>query len=221
MKTQQNFRGMLVLVAALVGSSLVAEPGFHRPGPGRPGGPGHGPGHGGANLGTVREALADAQQLESAVRMSRLGRDAVRAAADYVRHMERLDDCAQNSYRRDPRGFAVDREVPASCARELQDARYEFSDVQAELAGAPMNPRLRMQLHQAAASLRALRLGSGGHGPRPGRMIECVAVDQGHEEHFGGHKGFGETTMRAERSAMRACLAVHGRCEIRSCRTTR
>jgi hypothetical protein len=213
MKTQQNIRGILVLTAALVGGSLVAEPGFHRPG---------GPGHGGGNRGTVREALVDALQLENSVRMSRLGRDAVRAAADYVRHMERLNDCAQNSYRRDPRGFAVDREVPAECARQLQDARYEFSDVQAELAGAALNPRLRMQLHQASASLRALRLGAGGHGPRPGsRMIECVAVDQGHEEHFGGHKGFGETTMRAERSAMRACLAVHGRCEIRSCRTTR
>jgi hypothetical protein len=216
MKTQQNIRGMLVLMAALVGSSLIAEPGFHRPGR-----PGPGPGQGGGHQGTVREALADAQRLESAIRMSWLGRDAVRAAADYVRDMERLYDCAQNFYRRDPRGFAVDREVPAGCARELQDARYEFSDVQAELAGAPLNPRLRMELNRAAASLRALRLGTGGHGPRPGRMIECVAVDQGHEEHFGGHKGFGETTMRAERSAMRACLAVHGRCEIRSCRTTR
>ena len=57
----------------------------------------------------------------------------------------------------------------------------------------------------------------GGFQPQP-RDVICIAVDRGHEEHRGGHEGYGRTESQARQSALSACTRYHGQCRIQSCR---
>lgn len=62
----------------------------------------------------------------------------------------------------------------------------------------------------------------GGHGPgRPGRgRVECRAVDQGWEEHRGGHVAEGFNEFQVRQRALNECRRFHGRCQV-SCRAAR
>ncbi len=53
--------------------------------------------------------------------------------------------------------------------------------------------------------------------PHPGEW-ECTYVDNGWEEHGGGHKGWGKPRAKAEQEANEACLKVHGTCKQSGCR---
>ncbi len=79
---------------------------------------------------------------------------------------------------------------------------------------------LEHSIADTRALLRELRQelnGAGGGGG--GRLIECRAADQGFEEHIlQPHVGFGQTLKEAEKAALRACEAHHGRCRIVTCR---
>ncbi|MBL7670868.1 MAG: hypothetical protein JNM39_10315 [Bdellovibrionaceae bacterium] len=45
----------------------------------------------------------------------------------------------------------------------------------------------------------------------------CRANDRGHEEHYGGHEGYGRSQSEAADNAMHLCLLEHGRCSISGC----
>ncbi|MBI3296177.1 MAG: hypothetical protein HYZ71_15740 [Deltaproteobacteria bacterium] len=45
----------------------------------------------------------------------------------------------------------------------------------------------------------------------------CVYVDHGTEEHSGGHRATNNDRSAAEEEAKKACLAVHGRCDLAGC----
>jgi hypothetical protein len=49
----------------------------------------------------------------------------------------------------------------------------------------------------------------------------CVANDRGHEEHWGGHEGYGRSQSEAANNAMNICLMAHGRCYVSDCRRSR
>ena len=52
----------------------------------------------------------------------------------------------------------------------------------------------------------------------PDRGIwQCTAVDDGWEEHRGGHTGQGYSQQLAAQAALQACLSVHGSCSVTSC----
>lgn len=63
------------------------------------------------------------------------------------------------------------------------------------------------------------------HNPNPwpngpgnnGRMFVCIAVDNGWEEHGGGHVAYGRFIQEAQRNALQQCQQVHGACRIQSC----
>jgi len=66
--------------------------------------------------------------------------------------------------------------------------------------------------------VRTLNSGGNGGGHYPPReQYRCVAVDQGWEEHRGGHQGFGPSRFAAERQAIQSCNREHRSCRIVEC----
>jgi hypothetical protein len=59
--------------------------------------------------------------------------------------------------------------------------------------------------------------GGGGGGGRDN--FQCRAADNGWEEHWTGHVGYGRTRREAERNAITECERHHGRCRLTRCST--
>ncbi len=59
--------------------------------------------------------------------------------------------------------------------------------------------------------------GGGHHGGNQGgwnQNWKCTAMDQGWEEHWGGHTAYGRNKQRTRRKALNDCLAHHGSCSV-------
>ena len=101
----------------------------------------------------------------------------------------------------------------------MQSLRSEFrhlNQIVSNIYRVP--PRVQDTLQRKtrqAQRLRSILNQGGGHGP--GGLIKCTAVDNGWEEHFGGHSAYGRTIYEAQRAAIRSCERVHGSCRISRC----
>jgi hypothetical protein len=55
--------------------------------------------------------------------------------------------------------------------------------------------------------------------PVPGFRFSCTAVDDGWEEHAGGHRGIGESQYSAQQAALGDCYRHHSGCHITQCQS--
>jgi len=166
---------------------------------------------------SVRYLQNETNQLVQVVRYANLDYTIQREVFEFQRAVEYLADCAQ--FRGRPQGHGGFG-VPGHCRDELQQARGQFQQVSYYLNGTQgYYPQVYNQYRQTAQALQNVQVGGPGPGPGPGPQptYSCVAVDNGWEEHAGGHLGYGRTVYEAQRVALGNCQRVHGSCRIRSC----
>ena len=102
------------------------------------------------------------------------------------------------------RGQVIERFAAEQCRRAMRMCQRDLQRRQSM----GMNPRAYCSIQGNSWDPTPV--------PMP-REFVCTAMDNGWEEHFGGHKGYGRTRAQASQKAMRACLREHGECRISSC----
>ncbi|MBI1859853.1 MAG: hypothetical protein HYR96_02920 [Deltaproteobacteria bacterium] len=113
---------------------------------------------------------------------------------------------------------------PAECRFQLQNVQNSFRQVERFLYDTQRDfPQIFQQYLNVRQAVNSLGMVGPGPGPGPGPIVNpttvsCVAVDNGWEEHFGGHVGYGRNVYEAQRNALMQCQRTHGRCRIQSCR---
>lgn len=105
------------------------------------------------------------------------------------------------------------------CQRFLNQARRDFQIVDRFLYDANYDyPQVYRQYLATRQALQNVSLNEGGNPfPGGGQNYVCVAVDNGWEEHGGGHRGYGRNIEMAQRAAMFECQNYHGACRLQRC----
>lgn len=169
-------------------------------------------------LGSVGLLMTEAEELNQVVQYSTLGYSVKQAVSNFSYSVQQLVDCVRSNGRPVVNDHLEDPFCPESCSRQLQSTRYSFRIAERSLYDTNWDyPEVYRAYVSVRRALNAITV--SGHNPGPGpQLISCVAVDNGWEEHFGGHVGYGRSIYDAQRAALMECQRVHGRCRIRSCR---
>ncbi len=210
----------LFIAGLSLACALVAGPTFAEHDLGRPGG------------GPVYQLQQQSQYLDQLVRYHRLAYAVQQAVSRFVGDVAQLSYCGGPGF-----GGPVITPIPPHhggpiivnpgpgrpCGFERDRVRQSFYQVDRYLNGiAYQYP----QVHQQYLVVRRLvnQLGNVGPGPGPGPVpgpgyesYSCVAVDNGWEEHGGGHRAYARNIQQAQRQALRECQRFHGACRIQRC----
>lgn len=163
-------------------------------------------------VGSVALLMAYTDDLERAVRYSSLNYNIQSSVYRFASDVDRLAECVRYGGPFDD--HTENPGVPQQCRYQLDYARSSFSVVSRYLWDTNYEyPQVYHAWEHSRGALNALYVIGGGGGGQ----ISCVAVDNGWEEHYGGHVGYGRSRYEAERQALNECQRRHGRCRIQSC----